>query len=143
MNIFKISLPGQDVRGARLNEEVVDSIYPSPKVSTIASPPHAGIIHLNWSSSIILPNPTVKNLYSFAHGYNQIPSTLAVFSFDNGTTKTNGILPFNYGALGLILIDADSTNVNLKYISFDLASTVIPVFIMQVRFYVFAERGYA
>lgn len=139
---FAISLPGSDVFGAKLTDEVVDSLYPNPKVSTIASPPHAGIIFLNWSSSLIIPERTTKLLYSFPHNYENLPTVLASYKFDAGSGIFYGTLPFQYGALGLILMDTDAVNVNLKYFSLDIASTTIPAFLMQIRFYVMAERGY-
>ena len=144
MNIFKLALPGKDAKDARLSDTIVDSKYPNPKVSTIAQPPHAGIISVNWHSSIALASGTVKVIYSFKHGYDYIPTVIAVYDFDNGSNIQTGLLPFQYGALGLITIDADDTNINLKYISFDTSapSTAISPFIMKVRFYVFVERGY-
>lgn len=143
MSIFKIALPGNDVKDASISQEVLDSQFPSPKVNTLAQPPHAGIIHLNWSSSVAVPLGTTKLIYSFPHGYDYIPSCFASYSFDNGSVRNSGVLPFQYGAIGVILLDADIRNINLKYFSADLAGvTVVPPFLMQVRFYVFAERGH-
>lgn len=141
--VFKITLPNNDVRTSDLKDEVLNSLAPSPKINTQASPPHVGIIFLNWaSSSLVIPRGTTQVLYSFPHGYNYVPTAIAVFAFDNGVNPQNGTLPFQYGALGIITIDTDALNVNLKYFSIDLGSTIIPPFTMQVRFYVMAERGY-
>lgn len=145
MSIFKIALPGSNVRDSKLNEEAIDSLYPSPKVSTLAQPPHAGIIFLNWSSTTIaLGQNTTKLLYSFPHGYNYIPTAIGNYRFDNGSTIQTGTLPFQYGGLGLINLETTRTAVNLQYVSFDLALspfTPIPPFLMRVRFYIMAERG--
>jgi len=145
MNIFKISLPGIDVKRSRPSDEVVDSLYPSPKVSTIASPFHAGIIFLNWqTANLTKAFNSITVLYSFPHGYNHIPIVLGIIHFDNGSVIRSGTMPFDIGAIGLLVIDADSTNVNLKYLSLDISSTFpIPVFQARIRFYVFAERGHA
>lgn len=145
MNIFKIALPGFNFRDSKPNEEAVDSLYPSPKVSTIARPPHVGIIFLNWQTSGIVMNfNTNRILYSFAHGYNYIPTAFSVCQFDNGSVKVNGTLPFAIGAIGGIVVDTDSINVNFRYKSSDLSNaTPIPPFTMRLRFYVFAERGHA
>lgn len=139
---FKLALPGFDAQSARVWEEVLDNLYPSPKIDTTPVPPHAGIIFLNWADTTAVPNNTTKLLYSFPHGYNHIPTVFASYSYDNGTIRLRGTLAFQNGALGMITIDADEENINLKYYSFDLASTAITPFIMQVRFYVMAEHGY-
>lgn len=141
MSKFKIALPGFDVHSSQVGEEALDSQYPNPKINAIANPPHVGIIDLDWvSTSITVPANSEKILYSFPHGYDYVPTCIGVYHFDNGTNPSSGILPFQYGALGLILLDADSININLKWVSFD-GGTTIPNFIMQVRFYVMAERG--
>lgn len=142
--VFRVALPNTDVRRAKVSEMVLDSRYPSPKIDTTARPPHAGIIFVNWNNTTtILNSGTTKLLYSFPHGYNKIPTAIASYTFDNGTVRPKGTLPFQVGALGIILIDADEVNINLKYFSTDLTSTPIPVFTMKVRFYVFAEHGVA
>lgn len=145
MSIFKISLPGTDVKNARIQDLVLSSLYPNPKIDTTASPPHAGIIFLNWQAvGLSQANNTTKLIYSFSHGYDYIPTAFAAYKFDNGSLVTDGVLPFQYGNLGEITIDTDPTNVNIKYQSIDLASTtVIPPFLMQIRFYVMADRGKA
>lgn len=142
MDIFKIALPGSNVHQANLGEEVLDSRYPSPKISMTASLPHAGIIFLNWATTgIIIPKFTVRLLYSFPHGYNHIPTVFQTYTYDNGTRVLHGMFRASLG-LGIMLMDTDDTNVNLKYISGDLGSNPIPPFIMKIRFYVMAERGY-
>lgn len=142
MTRFAIAQPGSDAADPSVLHKVVDSLYPSPKINTKANPPHAGLIDLNWASSISVPNQTTKLLYQIPHGYNYIPGAFAGFSFDNGTTRISGTLPFSLGGIGLIILDADPTYVNLKYYSTDLASTtLIPPFTMLIRFYITADRG--
>lgn len=144
MNLFKLVLPGSDVHRSRLNEDVLNSQYASPKINTKATPPHTGILFVNWQSSKFFARGDTFLIYSFPHKYNYPPLALGAYKFNNGTTTYRGLLPFSIGALGEILIDSDSTNVNIKYHSFDLSNiTVIPPFTMQIRFYVFAERGKA
>lgn len=144
MNIFKIALPNNDVKTARLADEVLDSRYPSPKIDTKASPPHAGILDINWqSSNIVIPHQQTRLLHRFPHKYGYIPTAFGVYTFDNGSRKTSGTLPLSIGAVGIITIDTDDTYVNFTYFSIDFTDiTSIPPFIMQIRFYVMAERGY-
>lgn len=139
MSVFKLALPGFNAKDARLDQEVLDSAYPSPKINTVPTPPHAGLIYLNWQSTIVVPLNSVKLLYSFPHGYNYIPTAFATYAYDDGTTRVNGVLLYsnNYGTL---VLDTDSTNVNLKWISGD-GTNPVPPFIMHIRYYVFAERG--
>lgn len=141
--VVRIVLPGSDIETARIQDIVVDNLYPSPKIDTIASPPHTGIIFLNWTDTTAIANDTTKLIYSFPHGYvGYIPTVFASYRFDNGSNILKGTLPFQYGALGNIIIDADEENINLKYYSTDfLGPTPIPVFTMQIRFYVMAEQG--
>lgn len=142
--VFKISLPGNAVRDADLKNEAIDSRYASPKISTVATPPHAGIIYLNWQSTTLsYPERTTKVLYSFQHNYATIPTVFASYKFDNGTQHIYGTLPLQIGSLGLIILDTDKTYVNLKYFSLDIANTTpIPPFALKIRFYVMAEAGY-
>lgn len=143
MKAFRVALPNNDIR-ANLDQLAVDSRYPSPKIDTQASPPHVGLIFLNWaSSSIALADGTTKLLTFFPHNYNYTPTVFASYKFDNGSNILKGTLPFQNGSLGMILMDADSVNVNLKYYSFDSSfpSTNISPFLMQIRFYVMAEGG--
>lgn len=142
-NVFRIALPTNDVRRGKVTEMVLDSRYPSPKIDTTARPPHAGLIFLNWNSSTItIPFGTSRVLYSFPRNYNLCPTAIGSYSFDNGTRKTRGTLPFQMGAQGIILLEADDDNVNLTYYSTDVpGTTVINPFVMQIRFYVFAEHG--
>ncbi len=142
MNIFKLSLPNNDVKRARIQDVVLDSTYPNPKINTKADPPHAGTISLNWVDTTGVPYATTKLLYSFAHGYNKMPTVFASYKYDTGLVVRRGTLPFQLGALGMISIDADAKNINLKYYSFDIFDTPIPPFIMQIRFYVMVEHGY-
>lgn len=142
MNIFKIVLPNNDVKSAALQDTVVDSIYPNPKIDTAATPPHTGIININWASNgVVIPSATSKVLYSFPHGYNYAPLVIGAYRFDNGTRILQGVMPFFFGNIGLVLLDSDAKNVNVKYFSTD-DTAVIPNFIIQIRFYVTAERGY-
>lgn len=140
---FKIALPGFDVRTSRVTEEVLDGLYANPKINTKASPPHLGIIRVNWATTgIIIPTDTTRILYSFPHNYGYVPTVFASYAFDNGTIRSNGTLPFQMGGIGIVTIDADLVNINLKYYSFDLASTAITPFLMNVKPYVMAEQGY-
>lgn len=144
MSTFRIALPGNDVHTARIQDLAIDRRYPNPKIYTKANPPHTGIIFLNWASSIGINFQTTKILHPFKHNYNYIPTVFASYKFDNGSQVLRGTLPFQYGALGIITMDADDTNINLKYYSTDAAipATTIPPFTMQIRFYVMAESGY-
>lgn len=145
MNIFKIALPGSSIRNSELKDEVIDSRYSSPKVNTITDTPHAGIISVDWSTTgLTFSRNTIKILDSFLHGYDYVPTAMGSFKFDNGTNKVTGILPIQIGALGIINVDTDQTNFNLKYVSLDGGSplTIIPPFLLQVRYYIMAERGY-
>lgn len=138
---FSIALPGKDVYRGKVTDMVIDSRYPSPKIDTTAKPPHAGIVFVNWSSSISLASGDSRLIYSFPHNYNNIPTVMASYEFDNGSARLKGTLPFQYGGLGIITIDADNKNINIKYYSTDFAATVIPAFTMKIRFYVMSEQG--
>lgn len=140
--VFRVALPGFDVHRGKLEQMALDNRMPSPKIDTAASPPHAGIIFVDWQDTSIIAFDTTKLIYSFRHNYGQIPTVFASYRWDNGSTILRGTLPFQLAALGMITIDADETNINLKYYSFDFLGTNLPVFTMQVRFYVIAELGY-
>lgn len=141
---FRVALPGEDVLRGAISKMIVDSRYPFPKIDTQASPPHAGIIFLNWADTSGIPDGTIKLLCFFPHGYTKMPTVFGSYAFDNGTNRLNGTLPFQNGALGVIFLDADDVNINLKYYSFDqsIPATAILPFLMQIKFYVMAEHGF-
>lgn len=141
-NVFRVSLPNTDVKRRIPQNMAIDSLLPNPKIDTRASPPHAGIIFLDWNTAQVVPYQTTKLLYSFPHPYGYIPTVIASYKYDAGSTKTEGVLPFTLGATGIIIMDADNANINLKYRSNDVPGTTnIGPFLMQIRFYVMAERG--
>lgn len=142
MSIFRIALPGFDVHRGKLEQMVLDSAVPSPKIDTTADLSHAGIIHLNWTDTTPIADGTTKTIYSFKHNCSQIPSVFANYTWDGGSGVRKGVLPLQYGALGMILLDADATNINLKYYSFDSSSTAISAFVMEIRYYVMSDLGY-
>lgn len=144
MNVFRVALPNTDVARGKAVEMVLDNRYPNPKIDTLASPPHIGTIFLNWTNTSGIADGVTELVYSFAHGYNSIPTAFASYKFFNGTSTIKGTLPFQYGALGVLTIDTDDTNVNIKYYSIDgtIPAVTIPAFTMQIRFYVMAEQGY-
>ncbi len=143
MNIFKIVLPGSDVKSANIEDTVVDSRYANPKIDVVKRPAHYGIINLNWnSSSRVFAENDLLILHRFPHGYNHIPTVIGNYVFGTGPSASRGILPFSYATFGLILLDADDVYINLKYLSIDLLSSPVPAFTMQIRFYVMAERGH-
>lgn len=143
-NIFKLMLPGFGFKDKTPAHSAVDSLLPSPKVDTAAQPPHVGIINLSWSDTTTVPYDTVKTLYSFPHGYNKIPTVLGSFKLQviSSTNSPEGVLPLQLGALGMLGIDADEKNINLKYYSFDFGAQPMPVFTCKVHYYVMAEHGY-
>lgn len=142
MSVFKLALPGFDVHRARAGELVLSNLMDSPKIDTQATPPHAGIIFLNWQTTTAIPFDTTKIITSFPHNLKRIPQVIGSYRFDNGFNTLKGTFPFQLGALGILTMDADEININLKYYSIDGASTAIPVFTMQARFYVIAAPGY-
>jgi hypothetical protein len=141
MGMFKISKPGVDVQDASSSETILDNLRSSPKIDTTAIPPHAGVIELEWTTSgIIVPYGETRVLYSIPHGYDHLPTAIGLFT---SVTQGAGRLPFEIGAIGVLILDADSVNVNLKYFSSDLVgTTVIPPFSLTIRYYIFAERGH-
>lgn len=144
MSIFKISLPGVDVHNSRIDQDVLNSLYPNPKINVLAQPPHAGVIFVDWvSTTITVPSGSPKTIYSFPHGYNYIPTALGTFDFDDGTVKGKGVLPLTV-TIGTVVsqieIETDSKNVNVKI--YTDGSGAVPAFKIKIRFYVFAERGY-
>lgn len=142
MNRFTLVKPGADVNHAQITDYIISQDYPAPKISTVATPAHAGIIFVNWASSIFLPLGTTRIIDSFPHGFSYVPTVFATFKFDNGSRKIEGALPLQIGAIGVIIVDADATNIYLKYYSIDLAGiTIIPAFTLQARYYVMVERG--
>lgn len=140
--VFRLALPNKDVHRGRPEDMAVDSRYHNPKIDTQAVPAHAGLIFLDWRDTAIIAYDTVRILYSFPHNYGRIPTVIASYKFDNGTVILKGTLPFQLGALGMIVMDADEVNINLKYYSFDFLGTNLPQFTMQIRYYVMAEQGY-
>lgn len=140
--VIKVALPGFNTNTG-VGNLVTDSVHPNPKIYTFASPPHAGTIFLAWSTvGLTQANGTTKLIYSFAHHLDYVPTVFASHDFTNGVIERRGTLPFQYGALGMITIDADATNINVKYFSLDLADTTpIPVFNMTIRYYVMVEPG--
>lgn len=141
-DVFRIALPGFDVHRGKIEQMVMDNRYPSPKIDTQAVPPHAGLIFLDWRDTSVVNYDVVKTIYSFPHRMGKIPIVVASYKFDNGTVVLKGTLPFQLGSFGMIVLDADEKNVNLKYYSFDFLGNNMPQFTMQIRFYVMAELGY-
>lgn len=141
--VLRIALPNKDVENGHIGEMVLDSRYPNPKIDTLANPPHAGTIFLDWNDTTGLPDGTIKLIDSFPHNYTKLPTVFASYKFDNGSNILKGVLPFQNGSLGVLVIDSDDKNINLKYYSTDQGSpaTAITPFIMQLRFYVMAEHG--
>lgn len=142
MSRFRLAQPGFSIYSSKPEQMVLDNLLDSPKVDTAPDPPHAGVIHLNWQDTTPVPNDTTKDLWSFPHHFKQTPIVVASYQFDNGFVTPKGTLPFQNGALGMILMDADDQNVHLKYYSFDLFSSLVGPFTMQIRFNVMAEPGY-
>lgn len=143
--VFRLAQPGFDVLRGKIGRMILDNNYAVPKIDTQANPPHAGIIFLNWADKPSgLADGTIQILDSFPHYYNKMPTVMGNYKFDNGGTILGGMLPFQLGALGIIVLDADDVNINLKYYSIDTAfpSIDIPAFLMQIRFYVMADHGY-
>lgn len=143
MSVFRLALPGFDVHRGRPEQMVADNRLDSPKIDTMANPAHAGIIFLNWTRTAGVPLDTFLMVYSFPHNYNQMPTVIAGYKFDNGSVVLNGVLPFQLGGQGILTMDADDTNINVKFYSTDGSIPVsdIQAFIMQLRYYVMAEPG--
>lgn len=140
--VFRLALPGFDVHRGKIEQMILDSQYPSPKVDTQAVPTHAGLLFLDWQDITPINYDEVKTIFSFPHRLGRVPIVIASYKFDNGTVVLKGTLPFQLGAFGIITMDADEKNVNLKYYSFDIFGNNMPQFTMQIRFYVMAELGY-
>lgn len=141
MRVFKMS-SGVDINRAGVQDLVVDSEHGSPKIYTLARPPHTGDIFVNWQTTTPIPLGTTKIIYSFPHNFTYTPTVFASYRSDDGVNQRAGTLPLQFGAIGMITIDADATNINLKYFSFDISGTGnIGPFTLQVRFYVMVERG--
>lgn len=139
--VFRIALPDKDVHRGKVVEMVLDSRYASPKIDTLASPPHAGLIFLNWTDTTGILGGITKILCSFPHGYNNyVPTVVGLYQSITGGGNT---LPLQIGAIGMLTIDADQTNINLKYFSIDPfnPATAITPFILIIKFYVMAEHG--
>lgn len=140
--VLKLALPGTDAKKASVGQLVTDSIHPNPKIYTLATTPHAGIISLTWNTTTARAYGSTLTIDTFTHNLGYIPTVFASYDWSNGTIERRGTLPFQYGALGMIVIDADTTNINLKYFSLDLpGTTAIPAFTMTVRYYVMVEPG--
>lgn len=148
MSKIVIGLPDQDAKQASLDQQVINSLYPSPKINAEVFPPHAGLIDLSWSETTEAPlRGSVRTLYSFPHGYNYVPTVLSNFILDflDGSPPFASMLPLLIGIGGdssvLILMDADLININLKVLGLFATTTIPGPFKMKIRFYVFAERG--
>lgn len=142
MRTFRLVKPGARVRNARITDIIASTNYPAPKIWTKANPAHAGTIFVNWQSSLIIPFGTVKLMDSLPHGLPYVPSVFATFKFDNGSIRREGTLPFQDAALGMITIDADIVNINLKFYSTDISGiTAVPAFTLTARYYVVVEPG--
>lgn len=139
MSVVRVALPGVDVKQARVWETAIDNLYPNPKIDTAPTPPHAGIIDVNWTRTAAVPDDTTILIHSFPHGYGYTPTVFASHETEGIST---GTLPFQLAALAVITIDADEENINLKYYSIDNSGSAITPFVMHVRYYIMAERGY-
>lgn len=153
MNVFKIALPGKDINRASLQEEVLDSTYPSPKINSFANPPHAGIVKIhNTMNSSPLPAFGVTNtLYSFPHGYDYVPTVFGNYIiYNKPDTNPNdsfaGQLPEVFvnassELLILLTIEADLNNISINMLGLKVAPSTIAPYIFYIRYYVMAERG--
>ena len=145
MNVFRVSVDGKSIKSKHLEDFVAHETYPFPKIDTSANPPHAGNISLNWNDSTAIGFGITKIAYSFKHGYDYVPTVVATFNFQSSTSslQRRGTLPLQFGAIGIITMYADDTNIYLAYYSTDISGvTAITPFLMRIRYYVFAERGY-
>lgn len=140
MRKLVIAQPGFDADTARVWESVVHSLYPNPKIDTLPNPAHTGIIFVDWRRATGVDGGETILIDSFPHGYNYTPTVFATYLFNDDSA---GTLPFQVGALGMLTIDSDEKNINVKYHSIDFIFPTTPVeaFTMRLRYYVMAEHG--
>lgn len=144
MRKFRVALPGFNADRARSNELSVSDELPNPKIKLGEDPSHTAILFLDIASGPVYANGSITTWYSFKHGYDYIPTVMGVYVGSSSSSDIGGLLPFPVGALGEIFIDADETNINLRFASYDVTSAIpLPEILMRIRYFVMAEFGHS
>lgn len=133
----KISLPGVDVKTATAKELVLSTAYPNPKVQLNKDPAHFGMIQLIYNGANQIVGDVSRNITQFAHGYNYTPGTQCLI-----IDPVSGVavqMPYQVGALGVFVFEADETYVYLNWSAIGLFPTEITPGIYNFRYYLFAD----
>lgn len=131
---IKVSLPNVDVLKATLDQCVVHSGYPSPKVDVTKVPKHAGIIRVNFTSA---PPGSWVTLATIAHNYGYKPMVMGTYKI-NTPFAMSGLMPYASGTSQLGF-SVDSVSMALRIFNDAGNQIVTSGSILEVNYYIFAE----
>lgn len=132
--LFKISLPGVDVRTASPEQCVVHSDYASPKINKRANPPHRGLLAISINNTTFAAGDTV--IYRFAHGYTYTPQVWAVFV----DTNRPGIFGFSPFVSGIVSVETRTDDTFFSLVVSDPFGFAL-TFDLLCSYAIFAENG--
>ncbi|SRR6266496_692385 len=136
--VFKVSLPGVDVKSAIPEQCAVHSSYPPFKAKVDQPTPHFATLNVRFTTN--LPQNTVVTVYSLNHRYGYIPFTIPSIVFlDSGGITEAGI--GNVGIGATLSIDAYATATQFIVTMYDDFFWTSSSASLQVSYYIFAENG--
>lgn len=134
--IFKVSLPGIDVKNASPEECVVHSDYPSPKINKHAKPTHRGLIRINLNNTYPVGDTV---LFAPLHGYDYTPMVWAVIA-EAGSANIN-VFGFQPYVSGLFQLTVKTDKKKMYVIATAFGAPQAPAVTLLVSFAIFVENG--
>lgn len=138
--VMKISLPGYDVKTATPEQCAVHSSYPTFKSKIEQSPPHRGLLVVDFTSGIT--QNVTHTVYSIPHGYSYTPFTFPFIVATGNPFLGTPIVGLGYTAIGanfFVSAYADDNNFYVKV--FDNFNWIDASSELRVSFSIFAENG--
>lgn len=136
--VFKISLPGYDVKGASPEQCAVHSSFSSPKAKLDQPSPHIGLLVVDFTG-VVTQNVT-HVLYTVDHGYAYTPLTMPSLTFrDHSGQQFFGVGEIAIGST--LLIRARCTSTQFIVDIYDNASWTGSNALLEVSYHIFAENG--
>jgi hypothetical protein len=135
---FKISLPGYDVKTATPEQCAVHSSYPSPKAKLDQTPPHVGLLVVDFTGTVT--QGVTHIVYAIDHGYEYTPLTMPSLVFrEHAGQVFSGVGQIGVGAT--LLIRARCTASQFIVDVYDNFNWTGSNAHLEVSFHIFAENG--
>lgn len=134
----KLSLEHEDVQKAKLDQLVFDPKYPLWKCDVRANPKHYGLLKITAS----IPAGQRKTVFSMRHGYDYVPSFIAMWNYPAGT---GGATPqtFGIGNIEINLVTLFKPTMTDSLFTIELDNTAngsaANNLYAEIRYYIFAD----